>query len=80
MTGWAEGMAARIVEHDDQTRQPRPGGKVIPATVASEAGIYVTVKFNDPEWPRPRDTLMSFYAESGWAAWDGMFRWRVEAA
>lgn len=78
MTDWAEGMAARIVQYDDATRQPRPGGRVIPATVTGVAGLYVVAEFRDPDWPRPKPTAMAFYAESGWVAWDGLFCWRLE--
>lgn len=70
MTVWAEGMACRVVEHDDQTREPKPGGRVEATLVERLTGPYVQVRTG--RWGR-----MSFWAASGWAAWDGQFRWRL---
>jgi hypothetical protein len=36
----------------------------------TDGGAYVQVKTE-------RYGLLSFWAESGWHAWDGMFRWRL---
>jgi len=58
------------VEHADSTRQPREGGKVKLATVTKLGGIYVQVRYEG-------GALDGFYAESGWRAWDGEFRWRL---
>jgi hypothetical protein len=76
VTNWSPGDRCRVVEHDDATREPKPGGKVLPATVTGAGGIYVRAEFNDPEWPG-KPVTMAFYADSGWAAWDGLFCWRL---
>jgi hypothetical protein len=67
------GEPVRIVEHDGATRQPKPGGEVIPATVyrVTDGGAYIQVSTE-------RYGLLSFWRESGWHAWDGEFRWRLE--
>jgi hypothetical protein len=65
-------MACRVVEHDDATRKPKPGGRSEPSTVhrLTDSGVYVQVRTT-------RWGLMSFWAETGWAAWDASFRWRL---
>ena len=60
-----------VVEHDDRTREPKPGGEVMqPATVTAIAGAYVKVRTGF-------GATLVFWAESGWTAWDGMFQWRL---
>jgi hypothetical protein len=76
MTDWKGGDSCRVIEHDEATRQPKPDGRVLPATVTDVNGTYVAVAvevggslvFQGPVY---------FYAESGWKAWDGEFRWRL---
>ena len=70
-----------VVEHDDQTRQPRPGGRRFNATVTSAEGIYLAVRYNDDQQGLSAvgHRTDQFYAESGWRSWDGAFRWRLEA-
>jgi hypothetical protein len=76
MTVWAEGMACRVVEHDESTRKPKPEGRSFAARVDEVAGMYVMVTYDDPGVYRPgrRD---AFYADGGWRAWDGQIRWRL---
>lgn len=71
---WTVGGRVLIVEHDDATRQVKPDGQVIPATVhrLTDGGVYVQVQTE-------HHGLLSFYASSGWHAWDGRFRWRLLA-
>lgn len=59
-----------VVEHDDATRQPREGGKVMRASVIELGGIYVQIRYEN-------GSKDAFYQESGWRAWDGMFQWRL---
>jgi hypothetical protein len=68
-----------VVEHDDQTRQPREGGRRFNATVTSAEGIYLAVRYNDDQQGLGvvGHRTGQFYAESGWRAWDGEFRWRL---
>ena len=73
---WKPGDRCRVVEHDDATRQPKPGGKVLPATVTGLSGIYVIAEAEVGGSLGVQGPL-SFYAESGWKAWDGEFRWRL---
>lgn len=75
MAEFKAGDRVRIVEHIDSTRQPRPGGKVIPATVTDLPGIYVMALPDEGHGVRVKPD--QFYAESGWRAWDGEFRWRL---
>ena len=70
MTTFSQHQDVAAVEHDDSTRQPREGGKVKLATVTQLGGIYVQVRYEG-------GALDGFYAESGWRAWDGEFRWRL---
>jgi hypothetical protein len=74
LVAWTEGERCRIVEHYDSTRQPVENGEVIPATVTSVAGLYVSALPNEAGRVRKPVT---FWAGSGWTAWDGMFRWRL---
>jgi hypothetical protein len=63
------------VEHDDADRRPRPGGRTYGACVTQVTRLYVAVTYDDPE--RAGSVTDLFYAESGWRAWDGQFRWRL---
>lgn len=38
---WTPGMTCRVVEHDEETGQPLPGGQEYPATVISVEGELV---------------------------------------
>jgi hypothetical protein len=59
-----------VVEHVDSTRQPKEGGEVLHGTVIQAAGLYVQVRVDDGR-------TATFWAESGWTAWDGVFHWRL---
>lgn len=64
-----------VVEHNPVTRKPREGGKVHFATVTGIAGLYCQVRYDDRlAFAGRRDT---FWLESGWRSWDGMFCWRL---
>lgn len=73
---WQTGQEVIVLEHDDATRQPRPGGRAYQAVVTKVGGPYVRAEFSDPDWPG-KAVAMAFWADSGWAAWDGVFRWRL---
>jgi len=72
------------------TAQWQPGQRVravdkvgcadpVPGTVAVLAGAYVTVEYDDPGiMAHTPSGLDQFYADSGWRAWDGETRWRLE--
>lgn len=76
MTEWKPGDRCRVVEHDDATRQPKQGGRVLPATVTGVNGPYVAVKAEGGGSIGILGPLY-FWGESGWTAWDGEFRWRL---
>ena len=60
-----------VVEHDDSTRQPREGGKVISATVTAVDCNAVLVRYGD------RGVPDAFWL-SGWRVETrGEFRWRL---
>jgi hypothetical protein len=73
---WTPGSPCRVVEHDEQTREPKPGGIVYPARVAEVTSMYVFAAYDDPEVYK-RGRCDQFYADSGWRAWDGQLRWRL---
>lgn len=75
---WQVGQDALIVQHDDLTRQPVPGGTVIKAVVTAVSAYYVRAEYDDPAAPG-RTAAAAFWAESGWTAWDGGFTWRLTA-
>jgi hypothetical protein len=64
-----------VVEHDEATRTPRPGGQRLPARVVAAEGIYIQVDYKDRMVNRGRPDV--FYKESLWRAWDGALRWRL---
>lgn len=68
-------MPCLVAEHDDVTRQPKPGGKTIPAVVEFAGRVFIQVQLNDGYGSR-----RAFYRKSGWAAGDGEFRWRLMPA
>jgi hypothetical protein len=76
MADWKSGDRCQVVEHDDATRQPKPGGRVLPATVTGVNGACVAVKAESAGSISVLGPLY-FYADSGWHAWDGEFRWRL---
>jgi hypothetical protein len=76
MADWKSGDRCQVVEHDDATRQPKPGGTVLPATVTGVNGAYVAVKA-ESAGSIPVLGPLYFYADSGWHARDGEFRWRL---
>ena len=78
MTAFKSGDRVRVVEHDEETRQPRKGGRDFPAEVTSTTSAYVYVGYDDPAVHNGR--MDCFYAESGWRAWDGELRWRLMPA
>lgn len=67
---WAEGMACRVTEHDEEAREPREGGQVLPAVVERVSAVYVRAGGNGLP-------VRDFYRESGWSAQAGDFRWRL---
>lgn len=71
MTPIKDGDEVRVVEHDDSTRQPKPGGDVLQAKVVKVSEAYVFVRLGDGESD-------AFWRETGWRAWDGEMRWRLE--
>lgn len=77
-TDWQPGTPCLAVEHDDSTRQPKPGGRRFRAVVESLPGIYVIVRYDDPDLYGGKPD--QFYADSGWRAWDGRFDWRLMPA
>lgn len=58
MTGWAEGMACRVVEHDEATGEPARDGLVVAAVVENVTGPVVEVR-------AAAFGLLTFYAD-GW--------------
>jgi hypothetical protein len=70
MSDLKAGDRVSVTEHDDATRQPKPGGEVLPATVTGTTGLYVHVKLAS-------GIRATFWRESLWRAWDGEFRWRI---
>lgn len=71
------GDRVTVAEYDEGTRLRKPGGLAYPATVAEASGHYIHVNYDDRAVNRgARDV---FYRESGWRAWDGEMRWRLEA-
>jgi hypothetical protein len=71
MSRWHEGQQARVVECVDATRKPMEGGAVYPAEVLKVVGPYVIAEIPD------FGQTAAFWVQSGWTAWDGMFRWRL---
>ena len=71
---WVPGMTARIVEHNDLTREPRQDGEVMSAQILKAEGLYVRARVLDGSHAGEAAT---FWASSGWTAWDGSFRWRL---
>lgn len=76
MAAWAEGERVLVVEHDDSTRRPKENGTVLQGTVFSASGAYVLVQFDLPGHLVAAHQAQ-FWAESGWEAWTGWFRWRL---
>jgi hypothetical protein len=79
MTALQAGETGDVVEYDEATRAPRPGGQVFPVRIVTVGGTYTLVTYDDPALNRPGGPDM-FYTESGWRAWDGELRWRLEPA
>lgn len=73
-TEWVPGMACRVVEHDEATREPKPGGRVLDAYVVDAAYLYVVARVLSGD---PAGRVARFWAESGWTVRDGDFRWRL---
>lgn len=74
---WRVGDTAEVVEHDDQTRQPRPGGMRMQCTVTAVSRCYVLVEFPGYGNIALGQKTDQFWRDSGWRAWDGEFRWRL---
>lgn len=72
-TRFSEGDRVEAVEHVDSTRQPVPGGEILPGAVIAASENYVRARFDDGR-------TASFWQGSGWTAWDGWFRWRLRIA
>jgi len=70
--------AVRVVEHDDSTREPLPGGRVFGAEVVAVTEVYISVRYTDPSPTKWLVFYDQFWQESRWRAWDGEFRWRLE--
>jgi hypothetical protein len=64
-----------VVEHDPADRRPLPGGMVYGASVVKVTGLYVKIAYDDASLTLIGTDL--FYAETGWRASDGMYRWRL---
>lgn len=64
-----------VVEHDEATRTPRPGGQRLPARVVATEGSYLQVDYEDRAVNRGRPDV--FWADSLRRAWDGALRWRL---
>ncbi len=79
MTTLKPGDPVRVVEHDDASRLARPGGRIFGGEVASVTEVYVSIRYTSPA-PRRRNRMATdqFWRDSGWRAWDGEFRWRLE--
>jgi hypothetical protein len=62
-----------VVEHDDATRKPREGGKVIPAMIvrAADDSSFVQARGDGLYGP------LSFWRDSGWPAWTGRHTCRL---
>ena len=69
------GQRVTATEYDESTRAPRHDGQCYPATVTALEGIYVQVRYDSEALNSGRPD--SYYAESGWRAWDGCLRWRL---
>lgn len=72
------GQRVTVIEYDESTRSPRPGGKRYGATVSALGGVYVQVRYDSTVLNAGRPD--AFYAESLWRAWDGCLRWRITLA
>lgn len=73
---WKPGDRCRVVEHNPVTGEPKQGGRVLPATVTGVNGPYVAVKAESEGSVQVLGPLY-FWADSGWHARDGEFRWRL---
>lgn len=71
------GDRVTVVEHDEATREPKEGGRSLPARISSVEGLYIHALYDDRTVNRGRPDL--FYQESMWRAWDGALRWRLMA-
>lgn len=71
MSKWHEGQKVRVVECVDATRKPKEGGEAYPAEVLRVVGPYVIADIP------ALGEVASFWVQSGWTAWDAMFRWRL---
>jgi hypothetical protein len=65
-------QSVAVVEHDDQTRQPREGGHVYPASVDAVNGVFTVVRYGG-NYGLP----LLFDTGSGWAAAHAEYRWRL---
>lgn len=70
------GDQVTVVEHDQNTREPLELGARYPAKVMKVEGLYVQLRYDNPRINSNNPDV--FYAESGWRAWDGQLRWRIE--
>lgn len=75
MAEFKAGDRVRIVEHDDVTREPKPGGREFPATVIRVMGAYVYAKPDESETFLGKS--VQFWADSGWTAWARRFSFRL---
>lgn len=73
MTTFRIGQDAAVVEHDDATRKPREGGKVIPARVHGTNGVFTTIDSDREPWD---EHPALFDTDSGWAA-RAEYVWRL---
>jgi hypothetical protein len=74
---FSEGDKVRVVEHDDATREPKPGGEVHYATVSGTNSVFTLVDYETSIRLHPP---MLFDTGSGWAAAHAEYRWRLMAA
>lgn len=70
------GQRVTIVEHDDATRRPKPGGGTMTGEVvrAAEGSPYVVLSVDGFMG------LQTYWRESGWPAWTARFTWRIVTA
>jgi hypothetical protein len=59
-----------VVEHDDQTCQPRKGSRVMTASVTEAGDLFVKVRYEN-------GSTDVYVQESGWHFWGDTFRWRL---
>lgn len=76
MSAWQAGQRVRAVQQQGPWGPAGP----YPGTVAEVTGAYVNVRYDDDSiMAHTPSGLDTFWEDSGWRAWDGETRWRLEA-